>query len=132
MSAVADEGTVYVVDDDASVRRSLRRLVESAGFKVETYAGAREFLATFRPRRKTCLVLDVQMPEMNGLELQKELTQRRAGIPTIMISGYATPKMAAEARCAGVLAFLEKPFEDEELLDSIRRAIANHGHAPTT
>jgi two-component system response regulator FixJ len=129
---MADGPTVFVVDDDPSVRRSLRRLVESAGFRVETFAGAREFLAVFRPSYKTCLVLDVRMPDMNGVELQKELAHRGARIPTIVISGYATPKMAAEARKGGALAFLEKPFEDEELLDCIRRAFAGAGHADST
>ncbi len=118
---------VFVVDDDPSMRRSLRRLVEAAGFQVETFAGAREFLAVFEPRHKTCLILDVQMPEMNGLELQKELTERQAAIPIIMISGYATPKMAADARRGGALAFLEKPFEDEDLLGCIRQALARNG-----
>lgn len=128
MTEVSESPTIFVVDDDPSMRRSLRRLVEAAGFRVETFAGAREFLATFRPRRKSCLLLDVQMPGMNGLELQRELTQRGAGIPIIVMSGYANPRMEADARRGGALAFLEKPFEEEALLESIQEALACDGH----
>ena len=125
---VTESPTVFLVDDDPSVRRSLQRLIKSAGFAVETFAGAREFLAAFQPRAKTCLLLDVQMPDMNGLELQEELNHRGADIPIIVMSGYANARMKADARSAGALAFLAKPFEEEELLDHIREAM--HMDAP--
>jgi FixJ family two-component response regulator len=124
MRKMTDSPTVFVVDDDPSMRKSLRRLVESAGLRVETFAGAREFLARFEARPNTCLVLDVRMPDMNGLALQRELVKRRASIPIIMMSGYATAKMAAEARKGGAFGFVEKPFEDEQLLDCIQQALA--------
>jgi FixJ family two-component response regulator len=134
MRAVTDSAKenpiVLVVDDDPSVRRSLRRVMESAGFQVETFAGAREFLAAFQPGNNMCLILDVQMPYMNGLELQKVLTQRGADIPTIMISGYANQRMKADAANEGALAFLEKPFEEEELLEYIHHALGDASQAP--
>ncbi len=123
---MTDSPTVFIVDDDPSVLRALRRLFESAGFKVETFAGARAFLARFQPRRNTCLLVDLRMPGMSGLELQEELAQRRAGIPIVMMSGYATQQMTAAAKRAGVFGFLQKPFEDEQLLDCIQRALARN------
>ena len=115
--------TILVVDDDAAVRKSLRWLIESAGMKVETYGSADEFLADFHPDRAGCLLLDVRMPGIDGLALQQQLWERRIGLPVIIITGHADVPMAIQAMKNGAVDFIEKPFDDEALLRSIRSAL---------
>lgn len=126
--------TVFVVDDEPAMRESLRWLIESVGLVVETYATARDFLAGYTPTRPGCLVLDVRMPGMSGLDLQEALAARKVKIPTIIITGYAEVPMAVRAMKAGAVDFIEKPFSDQLLLDRIQQAIqadlrARNAHA---
>jgi FixJ family two-component response regulator len=116
--------TVYVVDDDPAMRSSLRWLIESVGLSVRTCSSAREFLATYRDGEPGCLVLDVRMPGMSGLDLQAELARQRISIPILIITGYAEVPLAVRAMKAGAFDFIEKPFSDQTLLDRIRAAVA--------
>ena len=116
--------TVFVVDDDDAVRTSLRLLLKSVGLPVETFASAQEFLDAFDADRAGCLVLDVRMPGMSGLELQQELNQRGATIPVVFITGHGDVPMAVEAMQHGAFDFLQKPFRDQDLLDRVQRALA--------
>ncbi len=115
---------VYVVDDDPAMRASLRWLIESVGFQVRTCASAQEFLRTYDGQEPGCLVLDVRMPGMSGLDLQAELATRRIEIPILIITGYAEVPLAVRAMKAGAFDFIEKPFSDQTLLDRIRAAVA--------
>src|SRR4249919_1016264 len=115
---------VIVVDDDASIRDSLRDLIGSAGLNVETFASAQEFLTSRRPEGPTCLVLDVQLPGLSGLDLQQELAKAEAQIPIIFITGHGDIPMSVRAIKAGALEFLPKPFSDEDLLNAIEQGIA--------
>jgi len=115
---------VYVVDDDAGTRKSLCWLIESVGLKVEAYASGSEFLKACDTDRPSCLVLDVRMPEISGLEIQQRLTTGKIDIPVILISGYADVSTAVRAMKSGATDFLEKPFNDQELLDGIQQCIA--------
>jgi len=117
------EATVFVVDDDPAMRQSLRWLIESVNLAVETYPTAQDFLAAYKPERTGCLVLDVRMPGMGGLDLQEELARREIEIPIIIITGYAEVPTAVRALKAGALDFIEKPFSDQLLLDRIQQAI---------
>ncbi len=117
------EGTVFVVDDDAAMRDSLRWLIESVGLRVEAFATADDFLARHDPERPGCLVLDVRMPGMSGLELQDELARLDVRLPAIVITGHADVPMAVRAVKGGALDFLQKPFSDQVLLDRIRQAL---------
>ena len=116
--------TVYVVDDDPAMRSSLRWLIESVGLIVRTCASAQEFLRTYQPTDRGCLVLDVRMPGMSGLDLQAELAKRQIYIPILIITGYAEVPLAVRAMKAGAFDFIEKPFSDQTLLDRIRAAVA--------
>jgi two-component system response regulator FixJ len=116
--------TVFVVDDDAGMREALQSILETVGFPTAVYASAQEFLETYHPSQAGCLVLDVRMPGMNGLELQKQLNARGAVIPVIFVSGHGDISMAVEAMKHGAFDFLEKPFREEDLLDRVRRALA--------
>jgi FixJ family two-component response regulator len=113
---------VYIVDDDISVRESLELLVRSAGWDVELFATAGEFLARTRSLAPSCLVLDVRLPDMNGLELQRRLVIDRGAMPVIVITGYADIPMAVEAMKGGALEFLTKPLNPDELLAAVQRA----------
>jgi FixJ family two-component response regulator len=115
--------SVFVVDDDDAVRDSLRLLLKSAGMACEVFASAQEFLSTYEPSRPGCLVLDVRMPGMSGLEMQHELNLRGAMIPVIFITGHGDIPMAVEAMQHGAFDFLQKPFRDQELLDRVQRAL---------
>ena len=115
--------TVFVVDDDDAVRNSLRMLLKSAGVHAEAYASAQEFLASYEASQPGCLVLDVRMPGMSGLEMQHELNLRGATIPVIFITGHGDIPMAVEAMQHGAFDFLQKPFRDQELLDRVQRAL---------
>jgi FixJ family two-component response regulator len=113
---------VFVVDDDVSVRESLEVLIRCEGWQPETYASARAFLSRPRPPAPSCLVLDVDLPDLNGLELQKLLADR-ADIPIVFITGYGDVPMTVRAMKAGAAEFLTKPFGDDVLLSAIRLAI---------
>ena len=117
------EAIVFVVDDDRAMRDSLRWLLESIGLTVRTYPTAAEFLREHQPSQPGCLVLDVRMPGMSGLDLQAELVRRGAELPTIVVTGHAEVAMAVRAVKAGALDFIEKPFSDQLLLDRVRQAL---------
>jgi two-component system response regulator FixJ len=114
---------VYVLDDNEAVRKGISLLIKSVGLNVETYASAREFLEEFEPESPGCLVLDVRMPGMSGTELQEMLSAKKINIPVIMISGHGDIDMAVHAVKRGAVTFLEKPFREQALLDSIRQAL---------
>jgi FixJ family two-component response regulator len=113
---------VFVVDDDISVRESLEALIRSEGWQAETFASAQAFLARPRASIPSCLVLDVSLPDLNGLDLQKRLADR-ADMPIIFITGYGDVPMTVQAMKAGAAEFLTKPFGDEALLSAVRQAI---------
>ncbi len=117
------QSVVYVIDDDASVRKSLARLISSAELDVKTFSCARDFLSYNPPDYPGCLILDVQMPGITGLELQEQLTAVHRFIPIIFITGFGTVPASVQAMKAGAVDFLEKPFDGKTLLDAIHRAI---------
>jgi FixJ family two-component response regulator len=114
---------VFVVDDDASVREALSSLIEATGMRVETFASAQEFLRNKRPETPACLVLDVRLPGLSGLELQRKLAPTRMRLPIIFMTGHGDIPMSVQAMKAGAVEFLPKPFDDEQLLEAIRQAI---------
>src|SRR5450432_2619654 len=113
---------VFIVDDDLSVRRSTERLIQSAGLKVQTFPSAREFLKNARFEGPACLVLDVRMPGLSGMDLQVELTQAGIRVPIIFITGHGDIPMSVRAMKAGAVEFLTKPFRSRSLLDAVRRS----------
>jgi len=117
-----DSSIVFVVDDDVSVRESLELLIRNAGWQPETFASARDFLVRTRPTVPCCLVLDVTLPGLSGLQLQKQLAERTY-MPIIFITGHGDVPMSVEAMKAGAVEFLTKPFKDDVLLDAIRGAV---------
>ena len=119
----APAAVVFVVDDDASVRDSLRRLITSVGFKVEVFPSARAFLGAGRRDVPGCLVLDVRLPGLSGLDLQRELVETDAELPIVFLTGHGDIPMSVRAMKAGAVEFLTKPFREQELLDAIRSAI---------
>ena len=114
---------VFVVDDDAAVRQGLRFMLRAAGYSVEAFPSARSFLEEYDPRPGGCLLLDVQMPQMSGLELQQRINVRGWRIPVIFITGHGTVQLAIAAVKAGAFDFIEKPLREEALLESIERAL---------
>jgi FixJ family two-component response regulator len=124
-TSVPPAGTpiVFVVDDDVSVRESLELLIETTGWRPETFASAKEFLARPRGSVPSCLILDVALPEFNGLELQKRVAVERPDMPIIFITGYGDVRVSVQAMKAGAIEFLTKPFDDEVLLGSIGQAL---------
>src|SRR6478672_11836098 len=114
---------VFVVDDDISVRESLELLIQVAGWHPETFASAEEFLTRPRTTRPSCLVLDVSLPDLNGLELQKLIGSERTDMPIIFITGHGDVPMSVQAMKAGAVEFLTKPFDDDVLLNAINNAI---------
>jgi two-component system, LuxR family, response regulator FixJ len=114
---------VFIVDDDEAVRNSLRLLVKSIGLNATILGSAQEFLATYDPLQPGCLILDVRMPGMSGLELQQQLNLRGAVIPVIFITGHGDIPMAVEAMQQGAFDFLQKPFRDQDLIDRLQRAL---------
>jgi len=117
---------VYVVDDDPSVRKALERLLRSAGYNAMTFASAPEFLNFTCPDTPGCLVLDIKMPELSGLELQDCLSEKGFFLPIIFITGHGTVPASVKAFKAGAMDFLQKPFKDRELLDAVSRGIKKH------
>jgi FixJ family two-component response regulator len=114
---------VYVVDDDASIRAALRSLIRSVGLHVELFASPHEFLKAKRPEVPSCLVLDVRLPGMSGLDLQRHLASDNIHIPVIIITGHGDIPMSVRAMKAGAVEFLTKPFRDQDLLDAIQLAL---------
>ena len=114
---------IFVVDDDPAIRESLRSLIRSVGLAVETFATAQEFLQEKRPDAPGCLVLDVRMPGLSGLDLQREMGEADIHIPIIFITGYGDIPMTVQAMKAGAVEFLTKPFRDQDLLDAVSQAI---------
>ncbi len=117
------EPVVFIVDDDESVRKALKRLINSVDIKVEAFASAQEFLSHERYDGPCCLVLDVRMPGLSGLDLQQELANRDRILPIIFVSGHGSIPMTVRAMKAGAVDFLEKPFNDQALLDLIQKSI---------
>ncbi len=126
-----NDATVFVVDDDTAVRDSLAWMIESAGLRVETFASAEEFLDAYEPNRPGCLVLDMRMPGMGGIALQKHLAARNIDIAIIFITAHASVPTAVHAMRAGAVDFIPKPFSEEALLDRITHCIeeARRRHA---
>ncbi len=115
--------TVFIVDDDEAFRDSLKYLLESVSMVVETYASAEDFLKNYTPYRQGCLLLDIRMPEMSGLQLQQELNKYHYPLPIIMLTAHGDVPMAVQAMKHGAMEFLEKPFNDQELLELIQLAL---------
>ena len=115
--------TVFVIDDDAAMRMAIQGLLKSAGLWSETFGAAEEFLRKKRPDGPSCLVLDVSLPGVNGLELQRELADAGVRIPIIFITGHGDIPMTVKAMKSGAVEFLTKPFEDQQLLDAIHQAL---------
>jgi FixJ family two-component response regulator len=115
---------VYIVDDDDAIRAALRLLLKSVGLAATTLPSAQDFLASYNPQQPGCLILDVRMPGMGGLELQEQLNLRGAIIPVIFITGHGDVPMAVEALQQGAFDFLQKPFRDQDLIDRIQRALS--------
>jgi FixJ family two-component response regulator len=114
---------VFVVDDDPSVRRAIKRLVESVGLRVELFGSAQEFLGRERPDSPNCLVLDIRLPGMSGLDFQRELADAGIHIPIIFITAHGDIPMTVRAMKAGAVEFLTKPFRDQDLLDAIQQGL---------
>jgi two-component system, LuxR family, response regulator FixJ len=120
---------IFIVDDDAGVRDSLRLLLESEGFAAREFASARQFLENARTDHRGCLLVDVQMPGMSGIELLEHLRRSGDTLPAIVISGHVDQVTRQRAHAAGAIAVIEKPYQSEELLDFIRRAFDGAGAA---
>ncbi|HEU4869866.1 MAG TPA: response regulator transcription factor [Pyrinomonadaceae bacterium] len=120
---MSNDAMVFVIDDDESIRESLKSLMRSVGLGVETYASAQEFLQSTRPDVPACLILDVRMPGLSGLDLQRELGEANIHIPIIFITGHGDIPMSVRAMKAGAVEFLTKPFRDQDLLDAIQQAL---------
>src|SRR5919106_176094 len=117
------DAMVFVIDDDESIRESLKSLLRSVGLGVETFASAHEFSQSTRPDVAACLILDVRMPGLSGLDLQRELAEANIHIPIIFITGHGDIPMSVRAMKAGAVEFLTKPFRDQDLLDAIQQAL---------
>jgi FixJ family two-component response regulator len=117
------DGIVFVVDDDAPIRESLKNLIRSVGLRVETFASAQEFLRRQRPDVPGCLVLDVRLKGLSGLDLQKRMAEANIEIPIIFITGHGDIPMSVQAMKAGAVEFLTKPVRDQDLLDAIQQAL---------
>jgi FixJ family two-component response regulator len=127
MKAKDDRPIVYLVDDDEAVRDSLGMLFKSIGLLHEAYASALDFLQHYDPKRQACLVADIRMPGLSGLELQQRLNDQRAEIPVIFITGHGDVPMAVTAMKSGAADFIQKPFRDQDLIDRINKALALDG-----
>jgi FixJ family two-component response regulator len=117
------DAIVFVVDDDSSIREAIKSLVTLSGLRVETFGTAQEFLQSKRPDLPGCVVLDVELPGLSGLDLQRELAAHGIKLPIIFITGYGDIPMSVRAMKAGALEFLTKPFRDQDLLDAIQQAL---------
>jgi len=117
---------VFVVDDEPAICLSLKRLVRSVGLEAETFTSAREFLRSKRPDGPACLVLDVRLPDLSGLDLQQELLDANVDLPVIFITGHGDIPMSVRAMKAGAVEFLTKPFRDQDLVDAVQHGIEKH------
>jgi FixJ family two-component response regulator len=126
-----NEGVVFVVDDDASMRHSTECLIRSIGLNALTFASADQFLKHKRPDTPACLLLDMRMPGLSGLDLQKELAQAGVDIPIIFITGHGDIPMTVQAMKAGAIEFLTKPYRDQDLVDAVRKGLKRDGVART-
>jgi FixJ family two-component response regulator len=117
------DSVVFVVDDDSSVREAIKSLIKSVGLRVETFETAQQFLGSKRPEAPGCVVLDVRLPGLSGLDLQRQLAANEIKLPIIFITGYGDIPMSVSAMKAGALEFLTKPFRDQDLLDAIQKAL---------
>jgi two-component system response regulator FixJ len=118
-----DQATVFIVDDEEAVRDSIAMLLRSVRLQTRCFVDAAEFLERYRPEEPGCLVIDVRMPRMSGLELQQELNRRGWTLPLIFITGHGDVPMAVEAMRAGALDFLQKPFKDDDLIRRVQKAL---------
>jgi FixJ family two-component response regulator len=123
MTAKAPTELVFVIDDDASMRDAISRLLHAIGLTVRTFGSAREFLRTRLPDIPACLVLDVRLPGLSGLDLQREMVERGIHVPVIFVTGHGDIPMSVQAMKAGAVEFLTKPFRDQDLLDAVRSGI---------
>lgn len=121
---MVDEATVFVVDDDQAVRKFLKGLIETIGLRVETFPSASEFLEAYDPESPGCVVLDIRMPGMSGLELQRILVERQNILPVIILTGHGDVALVVASMKSGAVDFIEKPFNNEVLLDRIQSAVA--------
>jgi FixJ family two-component response regulator len=128
-SSVDREAIVYIVDDDLSVRESLESMIRHSGFRAEVFSSARAFLSRPRAEGPSCLILDVTLPDLNGLELQQYIAVEQTSMPIIFITGHGDVPMSVRAMKAGAFEFLTKPLQDDVLLSSIRNAIARSHNA---
>lgn len=122
---VIDQTLIAVVDDDASVRKAIARLLVAFGLRAEAFASGQEFLASLASIQPACLVLDLHMPGLTGLDVQNELTRAGKRLPVVIITAYDEPEARAECLAAGAAAFLLKPIDDQVLLDAIAKAVGN-------
>jgi FixJ family two-component response regulator len=118
-----DRAVVHVVDDDASIRGALEGLFDSVGLATRSYAAARDFMGTSLADEPGCIVIDIRLPDMNGLEFQAQLTQMGVGLPVVMMTGYGDIPMSVRAMKRGAVDFLSKPFRDQDMLDAVMAAI---------
>jgi len=125
----ANDATVFVIDDDARIRAATERLLKSVGLHAESYATPKEFLTRKLPDGPTCLVLDVRLPGMSGLDVQRKLAEEGIEIPVIFITGHADIPMTVRAMKSGAVEFLTKPFRDQDLLDAIQQALQRQAEA---
>ena len=125
----ASDATVFVIDDDARIGAATERLLKSVGLHAESYATPKEFLTRKLPDGPTCLVLDVRLPGMSGLDVQRKLAEEGVEIPVIFITGHADIPMTVKAMKSGAVEFLTKPFRDQDLLDAIQQALQRQGEA---
>src|SRR5664279_4322052 len=123
---MASDAVVHLIDDDDGVRQAVAFLLTTSGFAVRVYESAAAFLEALPTVQPGCIVTDVRMPEMDGLELQRQLKQRGVALPVIVVTGHGDVPLAVEAMKAGAIDFIEKPFNDEKLLSAIRIAIDRH------
>ena len=123
------EPIVFVIDDDEAVRLSTEMLIRSMGLRAESFASAAEFLDDFDPQQPSCLILDIRMPGMSGLELQEHLVERNLSVPIIFVTGHGEVPMAVKAMKAGAIDFIQKPFRDQELIDRVHAALEKDAEA---
>lgn len=122
------KSTVYIVDDDEGMRRALETLLSTVGYQIAAFSRARQFLEAFTPGSPGCLVLDIRMPDMSGLELQAQLNGMGCTIPVVFITGHGDVPMAVQAMKEGAFDFIQKPFRDQDLLDRINHALQLDSH----
>jgi FixJ family two-component response regulator len=118
------QSTVYVIDDDASVRNSLARLIKSVGYEAKTYDSAQAFLEQYAPSDLECLITDIRMPHVSGLELQEQLSEKKADLPIVFITGHGNVPVCARAMKGGAVDFIMKPFDNQTMLEAINQALS--------